>query len=104
MEGFLVCSACGQSFAEFQKSGLFGCASCYEAFQPELDRLFKRIQGVCSHNAEAPTHAVDEVIDLEALEAKLRDAVSREDFEEAVVLRDQIRRLKQPESTNADDL
>ncbi len=90
MEGFLVCSTCGQTFAEFQKTGLFGCSACYRAFEPELERLFKRIQGVCAHRVE-PRVVVE---DLASLEAWLQEAVEREAFEEAGVLRDRIEKLK----------
>ena len=90
MEGFLVCSVCGQTFAEFQKTGLFGCSACYEAFEPELERLFKRIQGVCAHQV-APIVEPDDLVELEA---QLQEAVEREAYEEAGVIRDRIQKLK----------
>lgn len=94
MEGFLVCTACGQTFAEFQKSGLMGCPACYHAFEGELGRIFKRLHGVSQHRVETPPQR-DALTDLEA---QLRDAVRREAYEEAVALRDQIRGLKMQDS------
>ena len=29
----LVCPRCGETYAEFQKSGKMGCAECYQAFR-----------------------------------------------------------------------
>lgn len=93
MEGFLVCSSCGQTFAEFQKTGLFGCSACYKAFEPELERLFKRVQGVYAHRVE-PRVEENTVEDLASLKARLQEAVEREAFEEAGALRDRIEKLK----------
>lgn len=88
MEGFLVCAHCGQTFAEFQKGGLLGCPACYLAFEGELARLFHRLHGACRHCVEPSDQAVLE------LELKLKDAVRREAYEEAVALRDLISTLK----------
>ncbi len=82
------CPGCGKSFAEFRKSGLFGCARCYEAFDPHLGRLFRRVQGVAEHRPEPPA------VDLDGLERALEEAVRQEAFEEAADLRDQIRRAR----------
>lgn len=91
MDGFLVCASCGQTFAEFQKSGLLGCSACYLAFESELGRILKRLHGARHHCVEAPPKQDA----LAVLEAQLQDAVRREAYEEAVALRDHIRILKQ---------
>ena len=82
------CPGCGKSFADFRKSGLFGCARCYEAFDSHLERLFRRVQGVAEHRP-APVAP-----DLDELELALRVAVEQEAFEEAAELRDRIRRAR----------
>ena len=38
-----VCDTCGKSYADFKKSGLFGCADCYSQFEKHLPQLFKRV-------------------------------------------------------------
>ncbi|NJP41386.1 hypothetical protein HCH52_10025 [Oscillospiraceae bacterium HV4-5-C5C] len=45
----LTCPSCSTSFADFLKTGLFGCPDCYRAFAPELDGLFRRVQGQTRH-------------------------------------------------------
>lgn len=91
MQGFLVCSQCGQTFAEFQKGGLLGCAGCYSVFASELSRIFKRLHGATQHCLAEVQPAKETVQDLEA---QLKDAVAREAYEEASGLRDRILALK----------
>ncbi|MDI9468841.1 MAG: UvrB/UvrC motif-containing protein [Bacillota bacterium] len=40
----LACPACGLDYAEFLRSGKFGCSECYAAFQSRLDPILGRIQ------------------------------------------------------------
>lgn len=90
MNGSLVCSKCGQTFAEFQNGGLLGCAACYSAFASELVPILKRLHGTTQHGAlEAFTSQT-----LVQLEAQLQDAVKREAYEEASDIRDRILALK----------
>lgn len=92
MTGFLVCPQCGQSFADFQKGGLLGCAGCYPAFATELIPVLKRLHGAIEHNSQLkPQHKIS----LADLEAQLQDAVAREAYEEASEIRDRILTLKQ---------
>ena len=90
----LVCPKCGETFAEFQKVGLFGCAACYGAFEPELDCLLKRAHGACRHIAGAVEDGKPDSENLFFLEKQLRQAVERDAFEEAARLRDRIVILK----------
>lgn len=34
----VVCSNCGTTYKEFEKSGLFGCAECYNAFSEYINK------------------------------------------------------------------
>jgi len=87
------CPTCGKTFAEFKKSGLFGCAGCYAQFEDHLPKLFKRVQGVMEHSF-APTAVEEPKSDLASLEDALSQAVSDEDFELAASIRDQITELR----------
>ncbi|MSS72801.1 MAG: hypothetical protein EXS64_15105 [Candidatus Latescibacteria bacterium] len=88
----LTCAFCGLTYAEFKKTGRFGCDGCYVAFESELDEVFKRLHGANRHTGEvpAPSVAEDSAEDLEGLRQALRDAVAKEHFEEAARLRDRI--------------
>ena len=90
----LVCTDCGQTLAEFEGSGLFGCASCYEAFEPELERVLKRIHGRARHKPDPAGTEESHQESLSDLEEQLRRAVNGEAFEEAARLRDRIGTLR----------
>ncbi len=40
----LACPVCGLGYAEFLRSGKFGCSDCYAAFESRLDTILGRIQ------------------------------------------------------------
>ena len=87
------CPQCGTSYEEFRKLGRFGCATCYEAFAPHLERLFKRIHGAQVHTGKRPARPAqprDIGEELSQLRQKLREAVAAEAYERAGALRDRI--------------
>ena len=92
----LTCAFCGLTYAEFKKTGRFGCDGCYVAFGSELDDVFKRIHGANRHvgTMSAPMSPEDSPEDLEGLQRALREAVAGERFEEAARLRDRIAAVK----------
>ena len=89
------CPTCGISLNEVSKSGMMGCADCYDTFRDYLRRLLPRISGNKVHTGKVP-HAAkkEEKEDLPALKKRLEEAIKTENFEEATVLRDQIRALE----------
>ena len=90
----LLCKECNTSFDEFQRTGRFGCASCYEAFEPELEVILKRIHGVSWHQPVETESSEPESSEVDTLEARLQTAVAKEAFEEAARIRDLITRRK----------
>lgn len=44
-----VCPVCGLSYADYERIGLLGCASCYDVFKEELIPSIRRIQGRVEH-------------------------------------------------------
>ncbi len=88
------CPHCGMSYDEFRKGGRFGCPTCYEAFERQLDRLMKRIHGATVHRGKGlppprPQPQVTE--DLTELRRQLAAAVAAEAYERAAEIRDRIR-------------
>ena len=93
-----VCSFCGLSFADFRETGRLGCPHCYETYQPQLERLLRRVHGGTQHVGKIylppdPTSS-DLERRLEGLRRKLTRAVESEDFEHAAELRDEIQALE----------
>lgn len=102
------CSGCGMTYEEFRKIGRLGCSKCYEAFEPALRRLLKRIHGSKTHVGRGPRASQAapkaEVVeqkpqDLEQLQQELQAAVDAEEYERAAGLRDRVARLQRDESS-----
>ena len=91
------CGRCGLSEEEMARGGLLGCASCYDAFQPRLEPLLRRIHGTSRHAGKVPARSggrAKVLRELQGLKKQLEEAVAREEFERAAVLRDHIRELE----------
>ncbi|KAA3656494.1 MAG: hypothetical protein DWQ10_15245 [Calditrichaeota bacterium] len=96
----LECSNCGLTFNDFQREGLFGCSTCYETFQDELDILLKRIHGSSRHigSRPRPLRVIANQPDLAALKQELHTAIRQENFERAADFRDLIRDLEREQN------
>ncbi len=109
----IVCSGCGMTYAEFKESGQFGCASCYKEFGRLLLRNMRHVQGSDVHTGKHPKNvAVREVApsgelpplnEVQRLSMQLEQAIEREEYELAAVLRDQLRERKKQEAGCADE-
>ena len=95
----ITCPSCGETFAEFQKTGMLGCAECYQAFRGELTPLITRVQGRTQHAGRRPPVSQAEqerLARMESLHAQMEAAVAVENFEEAARLRDALRAMTEP--------
>ena len=109
----IVCSNCGMTYAEFKERGQFGCASCYKEFGRVLLRNLRGIQGSDVHTGKrpknvvpreaAPLEDVPSLDETQRLSMQLEQAIEREEYELAAVLRDQIRERKKQEAKCADE-
>ncbi|HSK69035.1 MAG TPA: hypothetical protein VLA21_07210 [Candidatus Limnocylindria bacterium] len=82
-----VCAGCGRPFAALDEHTLAGCARCYDAMEEELADHF--------HMEEMPVRmdidqASEEETNAQELRIKLMEAIIREDYEQAAVLRNQL--------------
>lgn len=48
------CPVCGRTLTDYSRTGLVGCASCYEAFREELMPAIRRIHGKTVHKGKHP--------------------------------------------------
>lgn len=91
------CDNCGMDFHEFQRIGKMGCSKCYEVFGEEIKPLLKRVHGGISHTGRVPKKAkslLQKTREIDHLQHKLNEVIKEERYEEAAVLRDKIRELK----------
>jgi protein arginine kinase activator len=90
----LKCPRCGFTQADFKKAGRLGCPECYHTFAEALGGLLKTMHKGTRHVGKVP-ETLKQSRDLSQrvkdLQDKLNKAVAAEDFEEAAVLRDEIK-------------
>lgn len=115
----VVCPVCGTTYEEFVDSSRFGCADCYSVFGPLIGENIRHLQGSERHVGKRPASfspmqpevfgeeedGIDEVTltteeRLRLFQTRLKDAVRREDYEEAAALRDEIYKLKEETCEN----
>ncbi len=92
------CDCCNTAFADIAETGKVGCSQCYKVFGDELRPYLKRIHGSVRHIGKVPgsTELVvtGKESNLSELKAKLASLVAQERYEEAAVVRDEIRKLE----------
>jgi protein arginine kinase activator len=91
-----ACPRCGMKPEDFRKRGKFGCAECFHTFQKDVRSILSQMTGRTHHMGKLPRSEavpVPEGPDRETLAIELREAIEREDYEAAALLRDKIREL-----------
>lgn len=93
----IQCDNCGLTYTQFGQIGRMGCSKCYDFFRERLTSLLRRIHGSTHHRGKLPRRfgtGVRVKREIEELRTKLQERISREEFEEAAEIRDQIRELE----------
>ena len=94
------CSCCGLLFSDIATSGKCGCPECYEAFYEQLEPYFKRVHGSTKHIGKKPANfqseqpKFDKIDKINELRYLLNNLVKEENYEQAAVIRDQIKQLE----------
>ena len=106
-----------EDYEEFVKDSRFGCPDCYSVFDPLISDNIRHLQGSEKHVGKRPAGYRSEMEEMNGvgttgedpvnipelskeekirlMETRLKDAVRREEYEEAAKLRDEIRALKE---------
>lgn len=111
MPAGLECGNCGTTLEEVRRGHRLGCAECYTVFENVLltemeaslrlsPRLIPLKKGAPVHIGRMPGQilAVNYSSKLLALNEALEETLSREDYEQAALLRDQIKALTEQEN------
>jgi protein arginine kinase activator len=88
------CPRCNFTQSDFKKAGRLGCPECYKTFADALTSLLKTMHKGTRHIGKVPENlrqSRDLSDRLRTLQKKLAKAIEQEDFEEAAVLRDEIK-------------
>jgi protein arginine kinase activator len=86
----LTCPDCGLKFMEFRARGRLGCPNDYGVFARGLLPLVQRAHGAPRHVGKVARRRPAAGQRLR-LRTRLREAIAREDYEQAARLRDQLR-------------
>ncbi len=102
----MQCPNCSLGYEDFRKFGRLGCSECYTTFQKPLSTLLKKIHGSNQHLGKTPLVVAtkqkkplkkdDEKPPetLQGLRNQMKQAILKEDFEQAAMLRDRIKNLE----------
>ena len=91
------CPSCGIKFVEFRNTGRLGCPNDYHEFREELTPLLENIHGETRHCGKTPRRQPQNrqtQSELIQLRNRLKQAIDKENYEEAARLRDRIRTLE----------
>ena len=100
----IKCVRCGFTQADFKKSGRLGCPECYKTFAEGLGGLLKTMHKGTRHTGKSPEalRVSRENSDrLKTLQKKLNKAIESENFEEAALLRDELKKINERPATPA---
>lgn len=100
------CEFCGSTYPEIAKTGMVGCAHCYELFADQLYPSIRRMHGNTTHcgknsgraaeKSEKPEKPAEETKEetIKKLQSELDAAVKEQNFERAAELRDKIKEME----------
>lgn len=93
----LSCPSCQLTYAQFLKSGKFGCGMCYSTFRNQLPQILEKLQAGTKHINEQH----DQKLNMEQFERQIKlyrqqmkQAIEEERFEDAAKFRDEIKHLE----------
>ena len=101
-----ACPLCGATLSDIVAVGRLGCACCYQFFSEgdnsPLRLLLQALTGCVSHRGQAPAskrRRRERAERLARLKLSLKEAVLTEAYEDAAILRDEIRALENTDET-----
>lgn len=88
---------CGLTNKKLMEVGRFGCAKCYDTFREDIESLIKGIHGHNRHEGKNPKNLNEQLLNkkiMDSLQSELKEAISKENYEKAALIRDEIKELK----------
>lgn len=93
-----TCPACQMHLSDFKKTLRLGCRHCYNEFEVELGPLIEGMQKKKQHVGKVPARYAGKLAEPRRpadLERALKAAIATENYEQAAVIRDRIRKRAQ---------
>ena len=91
------CPSCGLKFIDYRNTTRLGCANDYQVFRDELLPLLESIHGEKQHSGKIPKRFPENrqiQLELSRLRQELTEAITKEEYDTAARLRDDIRQLE----------
>lgn len=95
-----TCSFCKSTFEEVSARGVVGCAECYSTFKAQLAPYLNRIHSKVLHVGKVPNSASGQILQkraLSELRIQLNSAIETQNFEQAAILRDEMKSMEKNE-------
>jgi protein arginine kinase activator len=92
------CRLCGTTLASVLRDERVGCTECYAAFAPQIEKIVHTLFGHIRHLGKYPKRFLKYrrfLVELLDLKKRLDVAVKAEDYENAAILRDAIKNMKE---------
>ncbi|MEG1705583.1 MAG: UvrB/UvrC motif-containing protein [Clostridia bacterium] len=103
-----VCDKCSYTFDDYLNTGFFGCDNCYNAFSDRIDSLLSKMYGKNRHKLlqdysnkkesnktyNKKDEEVSNITDIKVLKDRLEKDIKNENYEEAAVIRDRIKKIE----------
>ena len=86
-----ACPRCQLKLSEFKTKGWLGCSECYRHFEKDIDSLLMQVHGSTVHKGKVYRHSGPDKLDIkdmERLKSELSEAIEKEEFELAALIRD----------------
>ncbi|MCI2900135.1 UvrB/UvrC motif-containing protein [Staphylococcus hominis] len=101
------CPTCNMTLKDIAHVGKFGCANCYAVFKEDIVDIVRRVQGgQFEHVGKMPRSSHHKLAIKKQIEEKtnyLNILIEKQKFEEAAVIRDEIKALKHESEREHDE-
>ncbi len=96
-EEAVACPVCGTRYTDYKRTGLVGCATCYDVFKELLLPQIRSIQGKDTHVGTAALNNDEYGLlrKLKSLQERLETAVKERRYTQANLLNKQIKEINQ---------
>ncbi len=101
----LTCPHCHTPYGRIAEAGYVGCSECYRYFSTQLEPLLKKIHGTTEHRGKIPVRMGKTFLihrEIEDLRRNLKEAVEKEEYEEAARIRDRVKALEDESKAGED--
>jgi len=92
------CPKCNMTYDTFKRTGLLGCANCYEVFGSVIEESLKKIQPSTTHKGTLFGETGEKISkqnEIATLKEELKKAILDERYEDAASLRDKIKEMEE---------